>query len=44
MTTHRTPYLEIALTIAVLAFVAFVIAGAFNRPPDDVAQATIHHK
>jgi multisubunit Na+/H+ antiporter MnhF subunit len=38
---QRTPYLEIALTIAVLAFVASVVAGGFNRAADDVAQATI---
>jgi hypothetical protein len=39
--SERTPYIEIALTFAVLAFVAFVIAGGFNRPADDVAQITI---
>jgi hypothetical protein len=41
MITRRTPYIEIVFTIAVLAFVAFVVAGAFNRPPDDVAQVSI---
>ena len=39
--SQRTPYIEIALTVAVLAFVAFVIAGGFDRPVDDVAQVTI---
>jgi hypothetical protein len=39
--SQRTPFVEIALTVAVLAFVAFVIAGGFDRPADDVAQATI---
>jgi hypothetical protein len=32
-----TPYLEIALTVAVMAFLVFVVAGGFNRSPDDVA-------
>jgi hypothetical protein len=38
--SQRTPYIEIALTVAVLAFVAFVIAGGFDGPAD-VAQVTI---
>lgn len=39
--SQRTPYIEIVLTVAVLAFVAFVIAGGFDRLADDVAQVTI---
>ena len=39
--SQRTPYIEIVLTVAVLAFVAFVIAGGFDQPADDVAQVTI---
>jgi hypothetical protein len=42
--SQRTPYIEIALTVAVLAFMAFVIAGGFDQLPDDVAQAIIHPK
>jgi hypothetical protein len=38
---QRTPYFEIVLTIAVLAFLACVVAGGFNRPQEDVAQATL---
>jgi hypothetical protein len=37
--TPYTPYLEIALTIAVLAFLAYVVAGGFSHTGDDVAQA-----
>ncbi len=37
--SQRTPYLEIALTVMVLAFLAFVVAGGFSQPTDDVAQA-----
>jgi hypothetical protein len=37
---QRPPYIEIALTVAVLVFVALVVAGGFGRPADDVAQAT----
>ena len=40
--THLTPYVEIAFTVAVLAFLAYVVAGGFNRPADGVAQAIIH--
>jgi hypothetical protein len=36
-----TAYLEIALTVAILAFLAYVVAGGFNRPQEDVAQATL---
>jgi hypothetical protein len=41
---QRTPYVEIAFTIAVMAFLAYVVAGGFNRTIDDVAQANIHSK
>ncbi|MFZ1102841.1 MAG: hypothetical protein WAN86_08405 [Hyphomicrobiaceae bacterium] len=37
---RRPPYLEIALTVAVLVFVALVVAGGFGRPADNIAQAT----
>jgi hypothetical protein len=36
-----SPYLEIGLTFVVLAFLAYVVAGGFNRPVDDVADATV---
>jgi len=36
-----SPYLEIALTFVVLAFLAYVVAGGFNRPVDDIADAGI---
>ncbi len=37
---QRTPYVEILLTIAVLAFVAFVVVGGFGRPEGNIAQVT----
>ena len=37
----RPPYLEIILTVAVMAFLALVIAGGFNQPGDEVARATL---
>jgi hypothetical protein len=36
----RTPYLEIALTVAVMAFLAVIIAGGFNQG-DETAQVTM---
>jgi hypothetical protein len=41
--SQRTPYVEIAFTIAVLAFLAYVVAGGFNRPAEDIAQVNIIH-
>jgi hypothetical protein len=41
---QRTPYMEIAFTIAVLAFLAYVVAGGFNRPADDVVQAVVQSR
>jgi hypothetical protein len=38
---QRPPYIEIAFTVAVLAFVALVVAGGFDRPAEDVAQAIL---
>jgi hypothetical protein len=40
--SKRTAYLEIALTVAVMAFLAIVIAGGFNQRSDDAAQVTMH--
>jgi|RhiMetdeSRZDD1v2_1073273.scaffolds.fasta_scaffold412931_3 hypothetical protein len=40
--SKRTPYLEIALTVAVMAFLVVVIAGGFNQRGDDAAQVTMH--
>jgi hypothetical protein len=37
----RTPYLEICLTVAVLAFVAMVIAGGFNQRGDDAGRVSM---
>jgi multisubunit Na+/H+ antiporter MnhF subunit len=39
---RRTPYLEIALTITVLAFLAYVVAGGFSQTGNDIAQAITH--
>jgi hypothetical protein len=39
--SKRTPYLEIMLTVAVMVFLALVIAGTFNQHSDDVAQITL---
>ncbi len=39
--SKRTPYLEIALTVAVMAFLAVVIAGGFNQRSEDAAQVTM---
>jgi hypothetical protein len=39
--SKRTPYLEIMLTVAVMVFLALVIAGTFNQRSDDVAQMTL---
>lgn len=36
--SKRTPYLEIMLTFAVMAFLVLVIAGTFNERTDDIAQ------
>ena len=38
----RTPYLEVALTVAVMAFLVVVIAGGFNQRSDDAGQVTMH--
>jgi hypothetical protein len=39
--SKRTPYLEILLTFAVLAFVALVIAGGFNPRGDDIGHLSM---
>jgi hypothetical protein len=39
--SKRTPYLEVALTVAVMVFLAFVIAGVFNQRPDEPGQVTM---
>jgi hypothetical protein len=36
--TKRTPYLEIILTVAVMAFLVLVIAGTFHHRADEIAQ------
>jgi TRAP-type C4-dicarboxylate transport system permease small subunit len=38
--SKRTPYLEIILTVAVMAFLALIIAGTFNQPSENLAQVT----
>jgi hypothetical protein len=40
-TSKRTPYLEVAVTVAVLAFLAFVVAGVFNQRTDEPGQVTM---
>jgi len=42
--SKHPPYLEIALAVAVMAFLAVVIAGGFNQRSDDPAQVTMHAK
>jgi hypothetical protein len=37
----RTPYVEVMLTVAVMAFLVLVIAGTFNQRSDDVAQIAL---
>jgi hypothetical protein len=39
--SKRTPYLEIALTVAVMVFLAVIIAGGFNQNSDEAAQVTM---
>lgn len=43
-TSKRAPYLEIVLTVAVMAFLALVIAGSFAPRSDDLAQVTVQPK
>jgi hypothetical protein len=40
--SKRTPYVEIALTVAVMAFLAIVIAGGFSPRNDEKAHVTMH--
>jgi hypothetical protein len=40
----RTPYLEVMLTVAVMAFLALIIVGMFNQRSDDVAQITLQRE
>jgi hypothetical protein len=42
--SKRTPYFEIALTVAIMAFLIVVIAGGFNQHSDDAAQVTMRAK
>jgi hypothetical protein len=37
----RPPYLEIILTVLVMAFLALVIAGGFNQGSDNGGQVTM---
>ncbi len=39
--SKRIPYLEFALTVAVMAFLVFVIAGVFNQRTDEPGQVTM---
>jgi hypothetical protein len=39
--SKRAPYLEIALTVAVMAFLAAIIAGGFNQGGNEAAQVTM---
>jgi hypothetical protein len=39
--SKRTPYLEIALTVAVMAFLAVIIAGGLDQGSDEAAQVTM---
>ena len=40
--SKHTPYLEILLTLAVMAFLALVIAGGFDQRGNDVGQMTMN--
>jgi len=39
--SKRIPYLEVLLTVAVLAFIALVVAGGFNQRGDDVGRVSM---
>jgi TRAP-type C4-dicarboxylate transport system permease small subunit len=39
--SKRPPYLEIILTVLVMAFLGLVIAGGFNQGDDNVGQVTM---
>jgi hypothetical protein len=39
--SKRPPYLEIILTVLVMAFLGLVIAGGFNQGDDSVGQVTM---
>jgi hypothetical protein len=39
--SKRTPYIEIALTVAVMAFLAVVIAGGFSPRHDETSHVTM---
>jgi hypothetical protein len=39
--SKRTPYLEVALTLAVMAFLAFVVAGVFNQRSDEAGHVVM---
>jgi type II secretory pathway pseudopilin PulG len=41
-TPKRTAYLEVVLTMAIMAFLVAVIAGGFNQRTDDAPQLTMH--
>jgi hypothetical protein len=40
--SKRTPYVEIALTVAVMVFLALIIAGGFNPRNEETAQVMMH--
>jgi hypothetical protein len=39
--SKHPPYVEIVLTVLVIAFLALVIAGGFNQGSDSVGQVTM---
>jgi multisubunit Na+/H+ antiporter MnhF subunit len=38
----RVPYLEIAITLAVIAFLGLIIIGSFDQGANDVGRVTLH--
>jgi hypothetical protein len=39
--SRRPPYLEVILTLAVMAFIALVVAGSFTHRDDDAGRLTM---
>jgi hypothetical protein len=38
---RRPPYLEVLLTLAVMAFIALIVAGSFSQRSDDAERVTM---
>jgi hypothetical protein len=40
--SKRPPYLEIAVTLAALAFLGFIVLGGFDQRSDEGTRTTMH--